>query len=221
MAASNENNPPPGRAGRKSILLWGGLIFFVSTWMFVLGILVGRGTAPVHFDLLKLQKELAALKTAVLEKEIKRYKIDSSSLMDKPELDFHEALKSEKENVRVIAPRPKPNPQGNRPEKNASVDPNRSARPSKPEKDLLSEALSESGRRFTIQTAASKDKRFADRLVAELRQKGLPAYRESAQLPQKGLWHRVRIGGFYDRAEAATYLAGLKKRGLTGIVIKR
>ena len=189
--------------------------------MFGLGVLVGRGTAPVHFDIRKLQNELAALKSAVLEKEIKRYKIDSSSLMDKPELEFHEALKSPKENIRVIAPKTKFSRGKSVDKRKAPSDLSRTDRAIKPKSDLLSEALAESGRRFTIQIAASKDIKVADRLIGELKQKGLPAYRESAQIPGKGLWYRVRVGGFYDRAEAKKYLAGLKQKGLKGFVLKR
>ena len=37
--------------------------------MFVLGVLVGRGTAPVHFDTQALQEELAALRDAMMKKE--------------------------------------------------------------------------------------------------------------------------------------------------------
>ena len=49
----------------KDTAVWISIISFVSIWMFVLGIFVGRGTAPVKFDIEKLQKELVALKEAV------------------------------------------------------------------------------------------------------------------------------------------------------------
>ncbi len=44
-------------------------ILLLAVWMFVLGVLVGRGTAPVRFDIQKLQKELATLKAAALKRE--------------------------------------------------------------------------------------------------------------------------------------------------------
>ncbi len=37
------------------------LLFLISGWMFVLGVLVGRGTAPVNFDIQALQKELLGI----------------------------------------------------------------------------------------------------------------------------------------------------------------
>ena len=47
-------------------IAWGRylLIFFIAAWMFILGILVGRRQAPVYFDTLALQEELAALRDA-------------------------------------------------------------------------------------------------------------------------------------------------------------
>ena len=33
-------------------------IVFISAWMFILGVFVGRGTAPVKFDIKKLSREL-------------------------------------------------------------------------------------------------------------------------------------------------------------------
>ena len=55
----------------KRRIAWGRylLVFFVAAWMFVLGVLVGRGTAPVHFDTQALQEELAALRDAMMKKE--------------------------------------------------------------------------------------------------------------------------------------------------------
>jgi hypothetical protein len=59
-------------SSRKGLAIWICLIFFVAAWMFILGIFVGRGTAPLQFDIKKLQNELAALKEDVVKKELKR-----------------------------------------------------------------------------------------------------------------------------------------------------
>ena len=61
--------------------------------MFVLGILVGRETVPVKFNMEKLQNELAALKEAVVKKELDQYKIDSNADIDKTKMGFYETLK--------------------------------------------------------------------------------------------------------------------------------
>jgi hypothetical protein len=60
------------------LIIWIGLTLFVCAWMFVLGILVGRETVPVRFDIQKLQNELAALKETVIKKELDQFKMDSN-----------------------------------------------------------------------------------------------------------------------------------------------
>ena len=45
---------------RRAIVGWLGVIFILCAWMFVIGVLVGRGTAPVKFDIDSLQNKLAA-----------------------------------------------------------------------------------------------------------------------------------------------------------------
>lgn len=216
MKTKKEKKPSPGQEAPKNSLFWIGLVFFVSVWMFVLGILVGRGTAPVHFDIEKLQKELEELKTAVLKKELQRYKIDSSRTVDKPDLGFHEALKSPKDDDRLGRDL------SSRSKKKKTV--SKQARSSGTVRDKNAAAfkrIPEGGRLFTIQVASSKDASFADNLVAKLNKKGIPAYRKKAYIPGKGTWYRVRIGGFNNRSEAVHVLDRLKRKNLKGFIVKR
>ncbi len=90
---------------RKGMTTWFCLIFFICAWMFVLGVLVGRGTAPVHFDISALQEELADLRRAVIKKDEKRYTIRQASNSGKPDLDFHETLKKKKDGSENFAER--------------------------------------------------------------------------------------------------------------------
>lgn len=82
---------PPGFIRRN--LFRGAIYMVVGAWLFVLGVLVGRGTAPVRFDIGKLQRQLAELKQKAVADAEKRYKVDLKSLGDKSDLDFYEALK--------------------------------------------------------------------------------------------------------------------------------
>ena len=216
MKTKKEKKPSPGQVPPKNTLFWICLIFFVSVWMFVLGILVGRGSAPVHFDIEKLQKELEELKTAVLKKELQRYKIDSSRTVDKPDLGFHEALKSPKDDDRLgrdISSRSK--------KKKAASKQARSSGTVRDKNTAAFKRIPKSGRLFTIQVASSKDASFADNLVARLNKKGIPAYRQEALIPGKGIWYRVRIGGFNNRNKAVHVLDRLKQENLKGIIVKR
>lgn len=203
----------------KGPWLWTGLAFFVSLWMFILGVLVGRGTAPVRFDIERLQKELAALKFSALQKEMERYKVKAFDTFGKPDLEFHEALKSaeakpppvERSDHGTASPPPqkKPAPAAGQPKK-----------PVERSNEPVSKALEEPDRLFTIQVASSRNRAIADSMVARLKAKGYPAYRESARLPGKGVWYRIRIGSFRDRNEANRFLATLHKDNLKGFVLK-
>jgi len=56
---------------------------FVAGWMFFLGILVGRGTAPVTFDTQEFQKRLEIIAQEFGKREKPETKID---------LEFYDAL---------------------------------------------------------------------------------------------------------------------------------
>ncbi len=188
--------------------------------MFILGVLVGRGTAPIHFDIQELQKELAALKMAYLQKEITRYKINAPETIDKSDLGFHEALKSPERKAPVPTKPDRKNAASSPKKKSSPPDP-RHVKPAAKSDEVPSTAMDESGRRYTIQVASSQKMSDADKMVARLKAKGYPAYLESAQIPGKGTWYRVRIGGFRNRTEADRFLAILKKENVKGIVLKR
>ncbi len=59
------------------------ILFFIITWMFVLGIFVGRGSAPVTFDTRKFQKRLAEIQG--------RYEAEHQE-SGKTDIQFYEAL---------------------------------------------------------------------------------------------------------------------------------
>ena len=93
---SSSSKAPMGLFG------WLWTVFLVSAAMFVLGVLVGRGTAPVAFDIDALQKELAVLKSQALEDESKRFRIDAKAGDSQPGLEFHEALKSRRPKTETL-----------------------------------------------------------------------------------------------------------------------
>ncbi|MCD4786634.1 MAG: SPOR domain-containing protein, partial [Desulfobacterales bacterium] len=179
----------------KEPSVWIFLIVFVSAWMFVLGVLVGRDTVPVKFDIEKLQKELVALKEAVIKKEQKRFKIDSDGVRNKTDFGFYEALKETKKD--------KNNGAGiSKEQETKHLSENETV---KVKKRVISgkskiinkdkqKNLTETDKKLTIQVASLKDSKDADEMVARLKKKGYPAYRTSSNIPEKGIWHRVRIG---------------------------
>jgi DedD protein len=58
---------------------------------------------------------------------------------------------------------------------------------------------------YQIQVASFKDLQDAESFVLDLRKRGHKAYRQPAYVPERGLWHRVRIGPFKNLYEAEQY----------------
>jgi cell division septation protein DedD len=208
---------PSKEIGRKGTTTWICLIVFVSAWMFVLGIFVGRGTAPVKFDIENLQKELAALKEAVVKEGQERFKIGSDPASAKMELGFYEALKET---------RPSALHKVKQPVRKKTALPQKKAKarqPKKVEKPASSgkQTKTEAGAGFTIQVASLKDMKVAAEIAEMLKKKGYQAYTVSAKIPGRGVWHRVRIGHFKNRSDAGDILSRLKKDKYRPIVVQK
>ena len=214
-------------SSRKGLTLWIFLIFFVSAWMFILGILVGRGTAPVKFDIEKLQNELAALKEDVVREELERFKIDSNSADNKTEMNFYEELKVTKEedslNIDTSEQKKEPLPE-NTVSEPKKIGPSEEALSVKAHQENKPKTISKTditNKNLTIQVASFKDPDVADKMVEELKKKGFPAYRSIGKVPGKGIWFRVRIGYFSSKSEADNMLKMLKKDKLDAILVNR
>lgn len=63
---------------------------------------------------------------------------------------------------------------------------------------------------FIVQVASFKRKSMAEALKAKLEQKGYSAYIESADIPDKGVWYRVSLGGFQNRESALKLIDKIK-----------
>ena len=197
----------------KRQIAWGRylLVFFVAAWMFVLGVLVGRGTAPVQFDTQALQKELAELRDAMMQKEREDVEKAMRGEDEKAPLEFYEALKTDRPDTTVSIPTVAP---ADPPIATEQAAPQHKSRPvlmPKPEKASLKTASTSvpaaqtpatATGRLTIQVASMKDGTAAERTVANLKNDGYPAYLSRIVIPGKGLWFRVRVGN-YDNPERA------------------
>ncbi len=223
----------PGiQISRKGLLIWIGLVVFIAGWMFVLGILVGRGAAPVNIEVGRLEKELADLKAKMLNQEQARVADQVSGKgSDSSQLGFYEELKSAKKkepfkSLPQASVKPKPPPAKPRVPKPAATPKPlpvvKQKAPSKakngPQPKLTPKKVVQKGR-FTIQIAALQDAKSAEKLVAALRKKGFRAYQIRAQVAGKGVWYRVRVGAFEDRGAANKILAKLKASKHGGMVV--
>jgi len=222
---------------RNKIAGWLLIIFFLCAWMFILGVLVGRGTAPVKFDVAKIEEKSKASQEnddgnqgkAPAQKE-------PVAIKDKTTLEFYEALKENKADTDIPALQmPKivedeiKKPAPSEVKKDAVREPESPKADSqktvpqipKQEKVPAVSPTNTAGPVYTIQAASVKDPKDADRLVQKLKQSGYPAYREIGKVPGKGIWFRVRIGEYKGKAEAMGVMDKLKKQGLKPILVMK
>jgi cell division septation protein DedD len=229
---AKKKSTPGIQISRKGLVIWIVLVVFIAAWMFVLGIIVGRGQAPVNIEIDKLEKELAELKAKRLnqQKALMAGKAASQGI-DTNRLGFYEELKSSKKTEPFkslppakVAPRPSPvMPAAPKPA--ASSKPRPAAKPKAPPKPIPKKRSkpkkSVQKARFTIQVAASHDTKKAEELVNKLRKKGFQAYQMRSEVAGKGIWYRVRVGAFENRGEANKVLAKLKANQYDGMIVGR
>lgn len=207
------------------------LLFLISGWMFVLGVLVGRGTAPVNFDIQALQKELLALKESMLKQEKRAMETDSTKTGAKSSFEFYEALKKKgkDEQIQIIEKKALP--------KEAPKTPSEAPPPSlltsqkhvsklkgTPDEKKALPGLpavkpSPSGA-LAVQVASTKDAASAEALVKKLTQLGYAGFSTKAEIPDKGTWYRVRVGPYRTTAEAEQMRLELTKDQFKGIVVR-
>ena len=225
------------------------LIIAACAWMFFMGVLVGRRTAPIHFDMEALSRELEALKKSSEERRRRQLESYAAALEDQSALDVYEELKRADDQVAIDpalsrqVPAPSPRKEaavaappanqaavpiirrqkGLRPKTagrpKLSVRPVSAGRPSPSADAVRADAPSRSRGALTIQVAAVKDAQVARQMVQRLRGEGFEAYQSMASPPGQGTWYRVRIGRYADREAAAGTIRRLEGQGLTPIIV--
>ena len=231
---------------RRAIAGWLVALFFVCAWMFGIGVWVGRGTSPLKIDISELQKKLQIARNQLKKKAREQVPQKSDPANAKPELECYESLKKNGDDDQIpevpsppiiekqIDPAPPETPA--KPKKESKkrltktekkvLEPG--AHPAKPpaEKTQPQPAappgeIPPAAKPYTIQVAAFKAAGDADKLVAELKLKGFKAYRAIGKIPGKGIWYRVRVGNFDNKAEAAGTIAKLKKAGKKPMMVEK
>ncbi len=225
------------------------LIVVACAWMFFVGVLVGRGTAPIHFDMEALNRELKALKQSSEERRRRQLDSYAAALEDQSALDVYAELKRSDDKL-TIDPSlsrqvPAPMDQGDATARLADDPPpaipvikrRDGLRPKVPGRLALKvwpsagsaappragvdrrPAPSATQGRFTVQVAALKDARVAAQMVERLRREGFDAFLSTKTIAAKGTWHRVRIGHYPDSQAAIGVVRRLEGRGLRPLVI--
>ena len=221
-----------------SALFWGVFLFVLLTWIFVLGILVGRGFLPGTAD---LKSQVKKLQEMVGKNE--EYKdIQSADQEKDPELAFYENLNSKKDEAkRANLPEKKEETPGeitlykDPPEKKTT-----GAMKEEPVTDVVQEKVTaqkeapakteevkvkpppakDGSQQYTVQIASLPEKEKAEKLIKSLVDQGYDAYYYQVEVKGK-TYYRVRCGRFDDRKSAIEYSGILEKEtGYKGFVSK-
>lgn len=73
--------------------------------------------------------------------------------------------------------------------------------------------------RFTVQIASYPDRELAEDEVRRMKQLGYAAFVVSSDVPERGTWHRVRLGSFQNKASADKLARELQaKAGVSPLV---
>ena len=234
---------PVWQLSRRGV--YGGLALFVAacTWTFFLGVLVGRGTAPVRFDMEKLGQDLQALREQVQSQQARQLEHYSEAVESKSGLDFYEELKAPKEDLAIDPDLTRSPPQPTivtapaEPENaDAAIAPDdipikrrlpglqpkskTVARKPAPEKKTTAAPPGPEGT-FTLQVASLQDAKMADEMVIRLRREGYQAIQTGVTIPGKGRWYRVQVGRFDNRQAASATMRALESKGLKPILVSR
>lgn len=202
-----------GRIGLAFFLLGiSGLLFGV----FLLGVTVGKNIESYPEKIARFLpdkiKTLISLspgtgETAVAERNQARQEKPEPD----PDLTYHDRLVKGKQEA-VPSPPPEPVTPAVQPKPAAPVPAVEKAPPEK-EKPAVREE-------FLVQVVSYKEKSKAETLVKKISGMGYPSRTEVIDLPDKGKWFRVVMGGFPSRAEAQTAVNAIsrKNKGLKCVI---
>jgi cell division septation protein DedD len=219
-----------------SMVFWGVCIFFFMGWIFVLGVLVGRGFLPgantaiadLKAQVTKLQEMVARNRRADPKHQAKE-DIDSK-------LGFYDKLESKKEDKRKpfpeLPPEPAKSEKAVKPPETTTVadvkadiakketlakktDMAKSSGSDKKAKETVTEPLKAADKmsgpfRYVIQVAALDEKPKAEDMVRKLYGRGVDAYLQETVVKGK-TYYRVRCGKFVTKEEANDYAQKLPK----------
>lgn len=214
---------------RKAMLGWLIAIFVLCGWMFGLGVLVGRDSAPIEFETNPLGKKIAELKGKEAERKKEGGEEKPGAPKEKGDLEFYEALPENRDDTKLPkqqksdSPALKAAPPGDEQKRSSAAEPERSPKPAptpSPEKKPAGEEAASAGAGvYTVQAASVRNLPDAERLVKKLKQGGYPAYSVTSELAGKGTWHRVRVGRYAVKAEADRVLDKLRAEGFKPMLV--
>jgi len=229
MATKRGGSATKGRKRLKLELGLGSIVvgcfglFFLLSWIFVLGILVGRGFIPETYTIVSALKEkVHRWQGAARPEEGIPHSPSPEESSGDPELAFYDRLSSKKDEAKrrggdrsqtrtISKAKPKTST------KTVTKTPAPSKKPvvkNVKEKDKVNQEG-----RYTIQVASLADKKKAAQLSNDLDKKGHGAYYYAVKVSGQ-TFYRVRCGRFRSKEDAARYADELaRKERIKGFVL--
>ena len=229
-----------------SVGFWSFGLFFLLVWIFVLGILVGRGFLPGGVTTFSgLKDQLIKVQDFVGRNQSRDKRTQKKSEPD-PKLAFYEKLSSKKGEVKQEPP-PRRNP--DRPRIAEKITPKKKRPAVQPLEDRVAVKKRETSpkeagsyglkerkkgdgdgvrenrdnpafpkMRYTVQLASMGEKGSAEEMIDGLIKRGFPAYHYEVKVDGR-TFYRVRCGRFATREKADKFSKKLeKKAGIKGFV---
>jgi cell division septation protein DedD len=191
-----------------SVFFWSLGLLFILGWIFVLGILVGRGFMPEGVKhLTELTSQITRLQDMVSNKKHSDLEVIKNR-SKAPKFAFYDELsKKREEAAETVKPPAKKIEQKEMPTKTQPVEkvaaaPPMQEKPAEPVGD---------GPKHTVQIASLESEIQAIRMVNKMVSRGYPAFYLKASVKGK-TYFRVRCGRFESRKEAGEFLALLAGR---------
>ncbi|HOV86897.1 MAG TPA: SPOR domain-containing protein [Syntrophobacteraceae bacterium] len=217
-------------------------LVLVLAWMFMLGVLAGRGLPLIDSEDLSLRAHL--VRFIGLDKEVAPERPDAAETWDSPKkmletLSYYEDLAQkesppapETDQPAPAAPQPRNSSKTSPAEKTpATPDASKAggkdkAAPPKTAKETPKEATKEAAKEavkeapppeiaaghFTLLIASLRDAENAQKLVEQLKSKGYPSRLEPLDLQESGRWNRILVGSFQSREEALRFAADFNRK---------
>jgi cell division septation protein DedD len=189
-----------------SLFFWGFCLCFLLAWVFVLGVLVGRGFLPSAVSTISDLKAQMSKMQGLVPHSKTPAPPETQKIENDPKLAFYEKLSSKKEEV-------KKKPQEEKPAERKEI-------PSPSPKPVEKASSDPVGVQYTVQVAALEERTKAEGMVSRLKGSGFDAYFNEVKIKGK-TFYRIRCGKFRTKEEAGVQAKRLTERaGIKGFVSK-
>jgi len=197
---------------RLALAGWCFALLVALLWMFVLGVLVGKGITPANINLADIKKKMIdqgvwpGSGKAVQEEESPRT-TNTKKKIPLNDLEFYEKL-AQKKRERLEESTPEKTAVKSEPAPPAEAQPEpattaKAQPPSAAQSTKASEEKKPPKGSFTVQLASFKDQNSAKKFAARFQDLKPKVTVRTVDLPGKGRWYRVQVGELANRDEAA------------------